>query len=485
MLSSRTLRRWLFFFIYISICFITSPNHTMATEDEQTTHLIQTSTATPAMFTWYKKTPVMLHRTDFSVSPSPSLVENHEYRMENGFVKHHEYDTDGGDVIGVSLFAPFTSPHYFPVSNTDTCWVLPAGVDLSSKGLALVFDLLLTLRFDETKEHVKKRIRQKSWHYSLVAIRPKMTFTEFQNAVRSLGWLPCKIYARGTTIELAKDRDDLVDVKSAHIRLLYDTIAEWYEQAHLPVDKMEALALQTWIVDQKPSIEMLLSNKFISRKILYIIANTKVENISSASRLSSIADLIEEKFDWDMDDHRLPPLLELDGLMAALDIKAEFDMKTDQLQEDDKSLLTATENLLSSVWLARSFWEDASEGVTKTAIHSGDSFLRALHACLQRSDLKPPERVEAALRILLKEDYVFLDKLFRARPHLSDENRNLLKYLQSEFRNRFAKLVKDLNESWERHAKTQDHYSMNALLDKKLSGLFSQLTENRNGKGTL
>ncbi len=249
----------------------------------------------PTLNEWFTSTPYILHRVDLDL-PLPSIREGKEYTVTDGFVKYYSPDSGIGEVY-IGVFAPTAAPHCFPVSEFDTCFILPASVDLRSQDLGLVMDYKLPLRFTA----VNRKFRQVVWHYSLVPTAP-MTPEEFQRRIRNLGWLPCKIRAMGNIMTLGWGDEDNFGGIPSRVRLICDTVAAWFRQALVPSDAMDAAGLYTWIIETQPSMQTIFNDQRIAHRLLSVIANVKIEGVSSGSRLFSIAGEIEDKYDWDIVD---------------------------------------------------------------------------------------------------------------------------------------------------------------------------------------
>lgn len=249
-----------------------------------------------------------MHTASYGTFPKLEEGNEFEYEADNIHIKHYP---DGAPVdCGISVFAISAFPHLYAPPDGMGCFVstvngaplpinLPVGLSIVSKGTC-------TLRWYQNNS-VKNWVAQKALHFMMFANSPGLTVDDFRARFNQIGWEECHLPAAAEPAEpaeLVKLPDDLHGIEDDRIRLLYRTLDRWFLQTNDPMDKFEANGLHTWIAMKKPSFSQLLEDRFCARRIFLILLRHNEPNMSTGTRLSSIADEIAEAYGWEWQDLR-------------------------------------------------------------------------------------------------------------------------------------------------------------------------------------
>lgn len=247
-----------------------------------------------------------MHTASYGTFPKLEKGNEFEYEADNIHIKHYP---DGVPVdCGISVFAISAFPHLYSHPDGTECFVsavngapplpinLPVGLSIVSKGTC-------TLRWYQNNS-VKNWVAQKALHFMVFANSPGLTVDDFRARFNQIGWEECHLAAAAEPAELVKLPDDLHGIEDDRIRLLYRTLDRWFLETSDPMDKFEANWLHTWIAMKKPSFSQLLEDRFCARRIFLILLRHNEPNMSTGTRLSSIADEIAEAYGWEWQDLR-------------------------------------------------------------------------------------------------------------------------------------------------------------------------------------
>jgi hypothetical protein len=228
-----------------------------------------------------------------------TLIEGEDYGNDDGYAIVPQPETYTR--YAISCFLPENVNHLYPHSELDNgkCWMVVADYNLP-EGLGIVYDRTLELKYQNRKMDKKDPQTTVNYHFSLICTRRMPLQDYFQKVLQVFSMphvMPCRIFA-GTDVELLKSLDpntygdDLVAI-------ILSTVRKFFEKTEDPVDKYNCIALHTWIEDQTPTFDQLLSDSLFSRIAFNILGKHDDSSATALIRIGSVHDEMGKKLNWD------------------------------------------------------------------------------------------------------------------------------------------------------------------------------------------
>lgn len=171
------------------------------------------------------------------------------------------------------------------------------------EGLGIVYDRTLELKYLDKKMDKKDPQTTVNKHFSLICTKRMPLHEYFQKVLQVFSIphvMPCRIFA-GAEVELIKSLDPNT-YGDGQIAIILSTVRKFFEQTEDPVDKYNCIALHTWIEDQKPTFDQLVSDSLFSRIAFNILGKHDDWSATATIRIGNVHDEMGRKLNWDTND---------------------------------------------------------------------------------------------------------------------------------------------------------------------------------------
>lgn len=216
-----------------------------------------------------------MQRADYDGHPGDgsTLIEGEDYGNDNGYTIVPQPETYTR--YAISCFLP-ENANLYPHSKLKNgkCWMFVAEYNLP-EGLGIIYDRTLELKYRDKKMDKKDPQTTVNYHFSLVCTRRMPLLDYFQKVLQVFSMphvMPCRIFT-GADVELLKSLDPNT-YGDGPVAIILSTVRKFFEQTEDSVDKYNCIALHTWIEDQTPTFDQLLSDSLFSRIAFNILEST-------------------------------------------------------------------------------------------------------------------------------------------------------------------------------------------------------------------